>query len=110
MTLPRRPTAAELQRLCQGVGEPDGSRLAPLAVFLDPDPPRGRGRVRLVLGEGKNREVRRLADAAGLTVLTLRRTRIGGYRLDPRMPVGAYAVLGSREVRRVTDLGAQHLV
>ena len=55
-----------------------------------------RGTLKVVIGEGKKREVRMLLDAAGLKVNTLIRIRLGGLRLG-NLPVGSWRPLTERE-------------
>ena len=47
---------------------------------------------------------------AGLDVKTLRRVRIGGYRLPRDLPFGQFVELRPNEVRRVLDTGADSRV
>jgi len=73
----RRPAApAEIRAMRRGV-EADGELLRALSVR----PVRGRPGappcLRIVLGEGRNRHIRRILDALGLEVKRLRRVRIG---------------------------------
>ena len=55
-------------------------------------------------------QVRNLVEHAGLDVRTLRRVRIGGYRLPRGLAFGQYVELAPNEVRRVLDRGADQLV
>lgn len=55
-----------------------------------------KGTIKVVIGEGKKREVRHLLSAAGLTVNTLVRIRLGGLHLGP-LPVGTWRPLTSKE-------------
>ncbi len=55
----------------------------------------------VVIKEGRNREVRRLFEAVGLTVSRLIRTRFGGVILPPRLKRGMMQELAPDEVRRV---------
>jgi 23S rRNA pseudouridine2605 synthase len=59
---------------------------------------RGRGAVRIVVAEGRKREVRRMLAAVGLPVRRLVRLRYGPIRLG-RMPAGRTRELSSAEVR-----------
>lgn len=55
-----------------------------------------RGTLKIVIGEGKKREVRLLLDAAGLKVKSLTRIRLGGLHLGA-LPVGAWRPLTDKE-------------
>ncbi|MFI5333979.1 MAG: pseudouridine synthase [Chlamydiales bacterium] len=55
-----------------------------------------RGTVKVVVMEGKKREVRYLVEKAGLTILSLERVRIGGLILGP-LPLGSFRPLTDRE-------------
>lgn len=90
------PDAGALRRLREGVELEDG-RTAPARVALAG---RGSGRaaLRIVLREGRKREVRRMCAAVGHPVRRLVRTRIGPIR-DPRLPTGAWRVLTPDEIR-----------
>lgn len=52
-------------------------------------------------------QVRTLVAAAGLEVVTLKRVRIGGYRLPRELGLGQIVSLKPHEVRRILDKGAQ---
>ncbi|HEX4857952.1 MAG TPA: pseudouridine synthase, partial [Usitatibacteraceae bacterium] len=54
----------------------------------------------VVLKEGRNREVRRMFEAVGLTVSRLIRTRFGSISLPPRLKRGMLLELTPDEVRR----------
>lgn len=55
-----------------------------------------RGTIKVVIGEGKKREVRILLENAGLQVLELTRIRIGGLQLGA-LPIGSWRPLTERE-------------
>lgn len=55
-----------------------------------------RGTLKIVIGEGKKREVRLLLDAAGLKVISLTRIRLGGLLLGT-LAVGTWRTLTERE-------------
>ncbi len=59
-----------------------------------------RGTLKIVIGEGKKREVRLLLEAAGLKTLSLTRIALGGLRLG-NLPVGAWRPLSEREKRAI---------
>lgn len=56
------------------------------------------GTFKIVVGEGKKREVRHLCQMAGLQVKQLTRIRIGGLQLGP-IPVGTYREMSEKEKR-----------
>lgn len=56
-----------------------------------------KGTIKIVIAEGKKREVRLLLQAAGLTVQSLSRIRIGSLQLGP-LPVGQWREMTKREM------------
>jgi len=58
---------------------------------------------RIVIKEGRNREVRRTFEALGLPVSRLMRVRFGIVNLPPRIKRGMMAELGEGEVRAIMD-------
>lgn len=79
-----RITQAELDQLRQGLVV-DGMRYGPIEAKLE----RGKGAnvwIELALGEGKNREVRRVLEALGLKVNRLIRTAYGPFELGALGP------------------------
>ena len=65
---------------------------------------RARSVVELEMGEGKNREVRRLFESKGLTVKKLQRTQIGKIKLGELKP-GKWRTLSETEVKTlISDL------
>jgi 23S rRNA pseudouridine2605 synthase len=61
---------------------------------------------RVILKEGKNREVRRLFEAVGMTVSRLMRVRFGPINLPPRLKRGRCLELTETEIRRLLELVA----
>ena len=85
-----------IQQLARGVEMKRGDRAQPLTVRRLED----RGKytwLEIVLTEGKNREVRRMVEAVGFTVLKLVRTRIGPLTLEG-LEVGRWRNLTPREI------------
>ena len=74
-----KPTARAVARLVRGVDLEDGPAAARSARVVGSAP--GRGAVRLVMVEGRKREVRRMLDAVGLPVRRLVRVRVGPVKL-----------------------------
>ncbi len=89
------PTERHLARIRKGVELEDGwaRALGARAVARSG----GRGAVRLVMGEGRKREVRRLLVAVGLPVRRLVRLRVGPVRLG-RLRAGEVRELSVEEV------------
>jgi len=86
-------------RVAAGVKMKRGDRAHPESVSRVED----RGKyswLEVVMTEGKNREVRRMFEAVGLTVLKLVRTRIGPLSLEG-LEVGQWRLLTSGEVAAV---------
>jgi 23S rRNA pseudouridine2605 synthase len=90
------PTAARIGRLRRGVELDDGVAKAVDARSVGRAG--GRFAVRVVMTEGRKREVRRMLEAVGLPVRRLIRTRVGPIRLG-RMKAGELRDLSHDEVR-----------
>lgn len=85
------PSAARLRRLASGV-EIDGRPTAPAEARMLRGGTSGRSGealVRIVIREGRNRQVRRMFDAIGHPVRRLRRTRLGPISLRGLRPGAA---------------------
>lgn len=89
------PTERQVARLRQGVELEDGVATAVAARAVGRTG--ARGAVRLVMAEGRKREVRRMLDAVGLPVRRLIRVRVGPVRLG-RLRPGEARHLSAREV------------
>ncbi|PSC70832.1 6-phosphofructo-2-kinase fructose-2,6-bisphosphatase-like isoform X2 [Micractinium conductrix] len=96
VTLNRKPRPQELEAVGAGCAM-DGVFVQPVAVARDDTDPGKPNRMRIVVAEGRNREVRNLVEAAGLEVKTLRRVRIGGYRLPRGTAFGQFVELRPQE-------------
>jgi 23S rRNA pseudouridine2605 synthase len=68
------------------------------------EPKPGSYRLRVVMKEGRNREVRRLMDAVGHTVVRLFRRRFGPVELG-RLRPGEWRSLTADEVQRLRGAG-----
>ena len=85
-----------LKRFTQGIFD-GGERLKALSARLVSGS-RARSVVELELGEGKNREVRRLFESQGLSVKRLQRTQIGKIKLGELKP-GRWRTLTETEIK-----------
>jgi 23S rRNA pseudouridine2605 synthase len=94
------PAERALATIRRGVELDDGPARALEASVVGTS--RGRGAVRVVMGEGRKREVRRLLDAVGLPVVRLVRVRVGPIRLG-RMTPGEVRPLTPDEVRALAE-------
>ena len=89
------PKPADLRRLVQGVELEDG--LAQAVSAKPAGEAADRAAIRIVMAEGRKREIRRMLASVGLPVRRLVRVRIGSVRLG-RLAPGAVRPLEPREV------------
>lgn len=99
--LRRAPSDHDLRRLREGVELDDGPT-APARVRR-----RGRREIEITIHEGRNRQVRRMAEAIGNEVESLERVVFGSLRLG-RLAVGEARRLDPREVERLWEDSAPH--
>jgi 23S rRNA pseudouridine2605 synthase len=90
------PTPGTLRKLREGVQLEDGVT-APAQVSRVSE-----GLIRIVIHEGRNRQVRRMCSAVGHEVIRLVRTRIGPIT-DATLAPGQYRTLSLAEVRKLMD-------
>ncbi len=93
------PAESDLERLRRGIPL-DGRRTRPARVDrVSTTAPGGEGNAwfRVVLREGRTRQIRRMFEVIGHPVSKLKRVAIGPIR-DDRLPVGAFRRLSPREV------------
>ncbi|MDP8987593.1 MAG: rRNA pseudouridine synthase [Actinomycetota bacterium] len=93
------PSPAVIRRLREGV-ELDDGLTSPARVSLTPP-----NLLRIVLHEGRNRQVRRMCEAVGHPVLRLARYRIGPVT-DPSLAPGRWRLLDRSEVRSLQEAAA----
>ena len=96
------PTAKQLARVRAGVDLDDGPARAVRARVVGASS--GRGAIRLVMTEGRKREVRRLLAAVGLPVTRLVRLRVGPVGLDGLAP-GELRLLDRHEIQALAAEG-----
>lgn len=88
----RQPDAAAIESLRRGLDIGKGERTRP-AIISE----LGDGlRLKITIHEGKNRQIRRMMAAVGLSVVSLRRIGIGGLELGA-LPSGAHRLLSPAE-------------
>ena len=97
----RPPDQAALESLRAGIDIGKGERTRPATVALVREAA-GDVRLRLTIHEGKNRQIRRMLAAVGLSVLSLSRTAIGGFKLGELAP-GSHRPLTSEERKRLLE-------
>jgi 23S rRNA pseudouridine2605 synthase len=98
--LRRPPSDADLRRLASGVELEDGMTAPAELRRL------GEREVELVLREGRNRQVRRMAEAVDNRVVSLRRVRFGPIELGS-LPQGQARRLGEEEIGRLWEDSSQ---
>jgi 23S rRNA pseudouridine2605 synthase len=92
-----RPTDEALEQLRAGVELDDGPAAPAQVELLPPRPDRVGHWLKIVLREGRKRQIRRMLAALGCKVLQLRRVRIGSLELGS-LPPGRSRPLGRSEV------------
>jgi len=93
-------TARSLRTLKRGIRLEDG--FAKPKRVRRADLSGGRSGIRIVLTEGRNREVRRLLRAVGISVVSLARVRFGPFRLGDREP-GRWRPAYKREINEARE-------
>jgi len=88
------PAPSAIAQLRRGVPLEDGLTAPARVALLDAD------LLRIVIHEGRNRQVRRMCDAVGHPVRRLVRTRIGPLR-DPALGAGDWRPLAVEEIREL---------
>ncbi|KAH9703946.1 putative ribosomal large subunit pseudouridine synthase SVR1 [Citrus sinensis] len=78
----------------------EGTHCTPDVVeLLPPQPDIPRPRIRIVVHEGRNHEVRELVKNAGLKLYSLKRLRIGGFRLPSDLGIGMHVELKQSDLK-----------
>ena len=83
--LARRPDDKQLQTWARGVVLEDGHKTAPAQVRFESTAGRGAW-IRVVMGEGRKRQIREIGFLLGLPVVRILRVRIGTLRLGNLKP------------------------
>jgi 23S rRNA pseudouridine2605 synthase len=83
--LARRPDQEQLEAWRRGVVLEDGYKTAPVDVRFDSAQGKGAW-VRVIMGEGRKRQIRETCKQLGLPIVRILRTRIGSLRLGNLKP------------------------
>ncbi len=94
------PSKAVIERWCEGVAL-DGRQTLPAEVRLVKVLPNSRALLSVTLTEGRNRQIRRVAEALGHPVIALHRTKIGSLSLGS-LPRGHYRLVNAGELAKLT--------
>jgi len=100
-------TAAQITQLTTGIQLDDG--VASFDLLIEEGGEGINHWYRVVLREGRNREVRRMFETIGVTVSRLMRVRFGPINLPPRIKRGQWLELSEKEIRRLLALLARRL-
>ena len=92
-------TSEQITQLTTGIELADGP--ASFTYLADQGGEGANHWYRVILKEGKNREVRRMFETIGLTVSRLMRVRFGPINLPPRIKRGQWLELDEKEIRRL---------
>ncbi len=91
-----------LQKLREGITLPDGFKTSPAKVEIL-ESKAGLTTVKIVIHEGKNRQVRKMFDAVGSKVKELRRISISTIELG-NLPLGRWRHLTSFEISKLKNI------
>lgn len=94
-------TVKQLSSVADGIELKDGTKCLPakLKVLEDGVNPL----VEIKICEGKYHQIKRMFAAAGNGVTELKRTRMGGLELDPRLDEGEFKLLSADEIRLIEN-------
>ena len=97
--LAERVTESQLKAVADGITLKDGTECLPakLRVIEDTENPL----VEIKICEGKYHQIKRMFAAAGNGVIELKRTKMGGVTLDPKLSEGECRLLTAEEVELI---------
>lgn len=96
VTVQGEPSDKTLQRLSRGI-HIDGERTAPSQwEYIGPVKAEFQSRLRVILHEGRNRQIRNMAEIVGHPVIALKRVRIGSYVVKG-MEEGELRLIGKKD-------------
>ena len=100
----RAPDESQLEALRRGIDIGRGERTRPASVErsrTDAQEPS----IRITLNEGKNRQIRRMVSAVGLSVVSLARVSVGAFRIGT-LPPGRFVRLSAAESTQLLNNSA----
>jgi 23S rRNA pseudouridine2605 synthase len=100
--LNRKPEETQLDAWRKGMVLPDGSKSLPAKCWLEDDQGQAPW-LRVVMRQGRKRQIREIARALGLHVRKLIRVRIGGLHLGDLQP-GQYRELNQNDIHRMFNI------
>lgn len=92
----------EIYKLRNGVVLDDG-KTSPAKVYIEDVYPDNTTLLKIIIREGKNRQVRRMCDAINHPVVNLKRTEVAGLTLG-NLPYGKWRHLSKAEVSKIMNL------
>lgn len=101
VTVREKVSEEQITKLTEGIML-DGSKTLPCDVHII-DKGENRAVLNVVLYEGRNRQIRRMCEAVGLTVIRLKRTEIAGVKLG-MLPQGKWRELNEKEMQHLTNV------
>lgn len=97
----RQPDEHQLEAIRHGIILEDGHRTAPAQVFFENDFGKGAW-LRIILKEGRKRQIREMGDRIGLPIVRILRIRIGTLRIGSLKP-GEWRPLQPEEVKQLSQ-------
>lgn len=92
---------AVLEKWKQGVVLEDGTRTRPVIDISRIEESDGGTWIHIAIKEGKNRQIRRMAEATGLQISKLKRVAFAGINIE-NLPIGRYRRLTTKELEKLT--------
>lgn len=99
VTVPSKVTEEQIALMTVGVEIEKGVKTLPCTINVLTEQP-VRTVLEFVIYEGKNRQIRKMCNAVGLSVSRLKRTSVGGVKLGMLKP-GEYKDLTAEEMRKL---------
>ena len=108
ITAPGKVTSGQIAKMRKGT-EVDGVHVTPVLVETVTGDGGPKNRVAVEVEDGRNREVRRIAESAGVGMKNLKRTRIGGLKMPSELPAGMFCSLKPHQVSYVLEKSLQQI-